>query len=182
MWINCSQIVGEMYMWSPCAQSNWNPWMLALVGRSSNSQLKMWFYPDCTGDSTLNVPMNQWVHLAWVRTGTNQIAYFIDGAVAGAASSNNNQTYNTSTWSSVSIGAWPSYEAWSQAYRLGAHIGQVKVLKGIKYMAAFTPPRMLEADADTIMLLGPKATEKISNSQLDVGGMVPSGAMYSAPL
>jgi Concanavalin A-like lectin/glucanases superfamily len=84
--------------------------------------------------STGVVPLNQWVHVAFVRTSTatNGLTFYINGVSAGTATDNR-------TWSATGtgyIGGIPGYAA-----NVNGYLSNIRVVKGTAvYTTTFTPP------------------------------------------
>ncbi len=78
------------------------------------------------------LPLNQWYHLAFVRSSGNLLIY-VDGVLQSSTAFTNNLTDSTTLYISNTA---------SYAYRYTGYFQDIKVYKGFaKYTANFTPPR-----------------------------------------
>lgn len=85
--------------------------------------------------STTQVPLNEWCHIAFVRNGSSLMLFF-NGSLEGSASVSGTQEAPNSAFTIGRFGDWTSDERYFNGY-----MDEFRVTKGVaRYTSAFTPP------------------------------------------
>ena len=115
--------------------------------------------------SNISTPLNQWVHIALVRTSTaaNGIIAYINGVASTAGT-------DATNWSSApySFGYWPTQP--STRYFGPGYISNIRITSGAAvYTSAFTPPTLALTTATgttgTVITLTAQSNRFLDNSQ-----------------
>jgi hypothetical protein len=107
-------------------------WWLGYDGSGSNVQIGVKTDSSQTSTTPVNVSVNTWHHIAFVRYGNNYTMY-LDGVGVGTVT-NSGTIVDTST--KLEIGAWGN-----NVYNVKAYMSDIRITKGVaRYTTTFTPP------------------------------------------